>query len=147
MNMPMTKQIDPTQLVIIQAMRTGLWLPVIQTLLWLMHGGRDGTFQAWSQAAFGETGDAAFWVLCILWMSLALLPLVIAISDHRGIRWLTLGFSVFFLLAASLDWVGEQNSEIYQYPLKVAHTSLALVMVWFCWRWLRQKNTELSTDR
>ncbi len=129
--------IDSTRLMIIQALRTGLWIPVIQTLLWLVHGGRDGSFQEWSRAALGTEGTAALWVLCILWLSMAVLPLVIAASNHPWVRRFTLAFSLFFFLAASMDWVGEQNSENYQYPLKVAHTLLAAAMVWLCWQWNR----------
>lgn len=140
------QSVDTTRLIIIQALRTGLWIPVIQTLLWLVHGGRDGTFQQWSVSALGSDGNEGFWVLCILWLSLALLPLLIAASDQKWVRWLTFGFSMFFALAAGLDWVGEQNSQTYQYPLKVAHTALAVAMVWFCRRWLQSgQAVEVST--
>lgn len=130
-----------TQQVIVQALRTGLWLPVIQTILWLVHGGRDGTFQQWSQSALGAEGLAGFWVLSLLWLFLAFLPLLVTISDSRWMRWLTFGFSLLFLLAAAMDWVGEQNSQAYQYPLKVAHTMLALILTRYCWRWARAAST------
>lgn len=128
--------------IIIEAMRTGLWLPVIQTILWLTHGSRDGLFQEWSQAALGPEGNLAFWVLSILWMCLAVLPLLISIWANSFIRWLTFAFSVFFLIAASMDWVGEQNSEAYQYPLKLAHTLLAIILVYFSYSWAKQPDDQ-----
>lgn len=126
------------RLIIIQIYRTALWLPVIQTVLWLVHGVRDGTFVEWSTMELGPVGDlSGLYTLTILFTALAVVPLIVSISDHTLVRWGTLVFSILFVLASSMDWVGEQSPIPYQIILKVAHGAVALVGVWFAWRWVR----------
>lgn len=129
---------DQLRLIMIQVFRTALWLPVIQTVLWLVHGVRDGTFVDWSTMELGPVGDlTGLYTLTILFGVLAVMPLILAVSDHAVVRWFTFVISLLFVYASSRDYVGHQSPIPYQMILKVGHSAVALVSVWFAWKWVR----------
>jgi hypothetical protein len=126
------------RIIMMQIFRTALWLNVIQTVLWLVHGVRDGTFVAWSTHELGPVGDiSGLWTLTILFTVLALLPLVIAITDHAAVRWGVFILSLAYVYLSAQDWVGWQSPTPYQKILKVAHGTVGLSGVWFAWKWAR----------
>lgn len=131
---------DRLREVISQLFKMVLWLTVIQTIVWLVHGGRDGLLEEWISFALGEQGTDAFWTLSIMWMFLAIMPVVITAFDNKPVRWFTFVIACLFVLLSSQDWVGNQDSQAYQYPLKVAHSLGALLLAWTSFKWARFKS-------
>mgnify|MGYP000707446163 CR=1 FL=1 len=127
--------------ILVQLIRAGLWLPIIQTLLWVVHGVREGVFVEWSITAFGPVGDdTALFFLTVLFTLLALLPVAIATWNNKAVKIFVFAFSILFCLAAIKDWTDVNTSADYQYILKAAHTSLGFVGIWFSFRWMRLKH-------
>lgn len=138
---------DRIRSILVQIMRAGLWLPVIQTLLWVVHGVREGAFVEWSIIAFGPIGDnMAFYTLTILFTMLAVLPVVIATWNNKGVKIFVLVFSVLFMFSALKDWTDANTSADYQYILKAAHTVLAIFGVWMSFRWLKTMGPEKPSE-
>lgn len=131
--------VERNRFLLIQIFRTGLWLSVIQTLLWVVQGVRDGMFVEWSVHELGPVGDlSGLYALTILFTLLAFMPVLIAWSDGLIVKRFVWTLSVFFLICAFRDWVGYQSPLPYQLILKVAHTSLSVFAIAIAWRWLKQ---------
>ncbi|MFT3876918.1 MAG: hypothetical protein QM708_10935 [Propioniciclava sp.] len=124
---------------LIQIFRAGLWLPVIQTILWVAGGVRDGDFVEWATGELGPRGDnTALLVLAGMFAVLALLPVLIAASDARPVRIAVFVISIALVLFATKDWIGYQSPLPYQLLLKALHTPLALLGCWIAWSWMRE---------
>jgi hypothetical protein len=133
---------DRLRLLLVELIKAGYYITIAQTVLWLLHAGRDGNMQEWLTRGLGGGHDSSpFWALMIVWLLFPVISILITFSNARAVRWAVLAYCAFGALASAADWIGDGNSaevvETYQYPLKVAHgLAIALVLI-AAIKWLR----------